>query len=61
MSETERIAMLLFEADGLKHADGSTLEQSWKDSPRYHEEYLRRARAIDDKWEFLYGEKRDRA
>lgn len=46
IDQTEAIAMMLFERDGLKHADGSSLEKSWLASPRYHEEY--RARAANE-------------
>lgn len=48
MSMREKIAMRLFEQNGLKHADLSTLDQSWRDSPQYHDLFLRQADAVLD-------------
>lgn len=40
-----QVAQAMWLADGLKHADGSTIEESWNDSTKHHADYLRRARA----------------
>lgn len=46
MKMIERVAMVLFAADGMKHSLGTiSLEQSWAMSRQHHAAYLAKARA----------------